>query len=140
MSYTIKEISEITNLPASTIRYYDRMGLLPFVERGQFGYRVFTTENIRTLRLIECLKGTGMSLDRIRTFFEWVMQGESTLQRRYEMFLEQRQAAEEQIKQLQKMLEIIDYKCELYETALRTGASDIYEHAPERKDPLSIDC
>ncbi|MBQ4086567.1 MAG: MerR family transcriptional regulator [Clostridia bacterium] len=139
MSYTIKEVSEMTGIPASTIRYYDKMGLLPFVERGPHGYRAFSRENLRTLRLVECLKSTGMSLENIRTFFEWVMQGESTMQRRYEMFLEQRRSVEEQIKQLQKTLEIIDYKCELYETAIRTGTADLYENAPERDDPLSAD-
>lgn len=139
MSYTIKEVSEMMGIPASTLRYYDKKGLLPFVERGDSGHRVFSQENIRTLRLVECLKSTGMSLKDIRTFFEWVMQGESTMQKRYEMFLEQRRVVEEQIKQLQKTLEIIDYKCELYENAINTGTSDLYENAPERKNPLDAE-
>ena len=105
-------------IPASTIRYYDKEGLLPFVERGESGYRVFSDENIRTLRFIECLKTTGMAIKDIQTFFEWVREGESTMQKRYDMFLKQRGIVEEQIKQLQKTLEVIDYKCAMYEHAI----------------------
>jgi len=139
MSYTIKEVSEMLGIPASTLRYYDKKGLLPFVERGESGYRIFSEENIRTLRLIECLKSTGMTLEQIHTFFGWVMQGESTMQQRYEMFLEQRRAAEEQIRQMQKTLEIINYKCELYEKAINSSTSDLYQNAPERDNPLDME-
>lgn len=139
MSYTIKEVSEKLGIPTSTLRYYDRMGLLPSVERGKSGYRLFPKESIRTLRLIECLKSTGMTLEDIRTFMEWVMQGESTMHKRYNMFLQQRRIVEEQIKQLHKTLEIIDYKCGLYETAINAGTADLYANAPEGKDPLDID-
>lgn len=136
MYYTIKEVSELTGIPTSTLRYYDRKGFLPFVERNESGYRVFSVENLRTLRLIDCLKNTGMTLEDIRTFFEWVMQGESTMQQRYEMFLNQRSLVEEKIRELQKTLEVIDFKCELYKTAIQNGTANIYENAPEGVDPL----
>lgn len=126
-------------IPTSTLRYYEKEGLLPFVERDDSGYRIFSKENLRTLRLIECLKSTGMSLKDIHTFFEWVSQGESTMQQRYEMFLAQRLAVEKQIEHLQKSLEIIEYKCELYKNAIKTGTSDLYQHAPDRKDPLDTE-
>lgn len=139
MPYTISEVSKMMGIPTSTLRYYDRKGLLSFVERGASGYRVFSEENIRALRLIKCLKSTGMTLDDIRTFFDWVSQGESTMQRRYEMFLEQRHVVEAQIKDLHKTLEIIDFKCDLYENAIKMGTSDLYEYAPDRKNPLDVE-
>jgi DNA-binding transcriptional MerR regulator len=140
MSYTIKEVSEMLEIPTSTLRYYDRKGLLPFVERGASGYRTFSEANIRALRLIECLKRTGMRLDDIRTFFDWVYQGESTMQQRYEMFLNVRRVVENQIVELNKTLEIIDFKCSLYENAIKMGISDLYEYAPDRKNPLDSEC
>ena len=136
MSYTIKEVSAMLNIPTSTLRYYDKRGLLPFLERGASGYRVFSEENIRTLRLIECLKNTGMSLDDIHTFFEWVSLGDATMQQRYEMFLKQRRIVENQIEELHKTLEIIDFKCSLYENAIKMGTSNLYEYAPDRQNPL----
>lgn len=136
MAYSIKEVSEMLGIPASTIRYYDKEGLLPFVERGESGYRLFSDENVRTLRFIECLKTTGMAIKDIQTFFEWVVEGESTMQKRYDLFLKQRGIVEEQIKQLQKTLEVIDYKCAMYEHAIKIGAPDIYWDAPELPNPL----
>ena len=111
MPYTIKEVSDMLNIPASTIRYYDKEGLLPQIERKDSGYRLFSEENLGALRLIECLKSTGMPIKDIRRFFEWVEQGDASLQQRYEMFLERRRAVEQQMKELEKTLEIIDYKC-----------------------------
>ena len=136
MSYTIKEVSEMLGIPASTLRYYDKEGLLTGIERRDSGYRLFTEENIQTLRFIECLKSTGMSIKDIRTFFEWVQQGDASLQQRYEMFLERRRAVEEQIAQMQKTLEIIDYKCWYYETALAAGTLDVHQRIQGRPDPL----
>lgn len=136
MSYTIKEVSAMLNIPTSTLRYYDKRGLLPFLERGDSGYRVFSEADIRTLRLIECLKNTGMSLDDIHTFFEWVSLGDATMQQRYDMFLKQRRVVENQIEELHKTLEIIDFKCSLYENAIKMGTSNLYEYAPDRKNPL----
>ena len=139
MTYSIKEVSEMLGIPASTIRYYDKEGLLPFVERGESGYRFFSDENIRTLRFIECLKTTGMAIKDIQTFFEWVVEGESTMQKRYDLFLKQRGIVEEQIKQLQKTLEVIDYKCAMYEHAIKIGAPDIHWDAPDLPNPLDSD-
>lgn len=139
MTYSIKEVSEMLDIPASTIRYYDKEGLLPYVERGESGYRVFSEHNIQTLRLIECLKLTGMPIKDIRTFFEWVQQGESTTQKRYEMFLHQRSVVEEQIRQLQKTLDVIVYKCELYERAIANGSSELHQYETDRKNPLAED-
>ena len=136
MSYTIKEVSAMLNIPTSTLRYYDKRGLLPFLERGASGYRVFSEADIRTLRLIECLKNTGMSLDDIHTFFEWVSLGDATMQQRYDMFLKQRRVVENQIEELHKTLEIIDFKCSLYENAIKMGTSNLYEYAPDRQNPL----
>ena len=139
MPYTIKEVSNILNLPASTLRYYDKEGLLPFIERKDSGYRLFSEGDIRTLRLIECLKSTGMSIKDIRQFTEWAQQGDASLQQRYEMFLERRRVVEQQMADLQRTLDIIDYKCWYYETAVAAGTLAVHEHNHERKDPLAGD-
>ena len=63
--YTIKDAARIMGVPTSTIRYYDKEGLLPFVERLASGYRIFTEKDIATLRIIDCLKKTGMSIKAV---------------------------------------------------------------------------
>ena len=137
MPYTIKEVSDMLNIPASTIRYYDKEGLLPQIERKDSGYRLFSEENLGALRLIECLKSTGMPIKDIRRFFEWVEQGDASLQQRYEMFLERRRAVEQQMKELEKTLEIIDYKCWFYETAVAAGTANVDRGPNARKNPLA---
>ena len=94
MPYTIKQAAELTNLTPVTLRYYDKQGLLPFMERKESGYRVFSDGDIAMLRVIECLKKSGMSIKDIRQFSEWVLMGDDSLQERYEMFLERKRAVE----------------------------------------------
>lgn len=72
-TYTIKDAAKLMNVPPSTIRYYDKEGLIPFIERKESGYRIFTEEAIATLKIIDCLKKTGMSIKDIRQFCQWVV-------------------------------------------------------------------
>lgn len=124
--YTIKEVAEKMNLPASTIRYYDKQGLLPFVLRSESGYRMFSENDIGLLNMIECLKQTGMPIKEIKQFTLWLQQGDNSLQERYQMFLERRKAVEKQIAQLQQTLKVIDYKCWYYETAIQAGTEAVH--------------
>lgn len=125
--YTIKEVAEKLNLPASTIRYYDKQGLLPFVRRSEAGYRLFSEEDLGLLNMIECLKKTGMPIKEIKQFCHWVQQGDTSLRQRFDMFLERRKAVREQMAQLEKTMEVIEYKCWYYETALAAGTEAIHK-------------
>ncbi len=134
MAYTIKQAAELTNLTPVTLRYYDKQGLLPFMERRESGYRMFSDGDIAMLRVIECLKKSGMSIKDIRQFSEWVLMGDDSLQERYEMFLERKRAVEAQMKDLQKTLDFINHKCWYYETAIAAGTEKI--HFKEQADQL----
>ena len=124
--YSMKEVSEKLNLPASTIRYYDKQGMLPNMQRTESGYRSFSEKDIGMLNMIECLKRTNMPIRDIQQFIAWVQQGDATLQQRYDMFVERRESVQEQIAQLQKALEFIEYKCWYYFTALEAGTEAIH--------------
>lgn len=124
--YSMKEVSEKLNLPASTIRYYDKQGMLPNMQRTESGYRSFSEKDIGMLNMIECLKRTNMPIRDIQQFIAWVQQGDATLQQRYDMFVERRESVQEQIAQLQKALEFIEYKCRYYSTALEAGTEAIH--------------
>ncbi len=134
MSYTIKQAAELTNLTPVTLRYYDKQGLLPYMERRESGYRMFSDGDIAMLRVIECLKKTGMSIKDIRQFSEWVLMGDDSLQERYEMFLERKKAVEAQMADLQKTLDFINHKCWYYETAIEAGTEKI--HFKEQSEKL----
>lgn len=126
MKFTIGETAEKVNLTAHTIRYYDKEGLLPFVERTESGIRYFTDQDIEGLELINCLKSTGMPIKEIKIFMDWCVAGDTTLKERYEMFLERKSAIEAQMIELQKALDRINYKCWYYKTALDAGTIKVH--------------
>ena len=134
MGYTIKEAAQIMGIPATTLRYYDRQGLLPFVERKQSGYRIFSDNDIMLLRVIDCLKRSGMELKDIRQFTEWLREGDASLEKRYQMFLERKEAVEQQMAEMQKTLDMINHKCWYYKTAIEAGTEAI--HFKNQSDQL----
>ena len=75
MVYTVGEMAKKIGVAPSTLRYYDKEGLLPFVERSGGGMRMFKDSDLDWLRIIECLKRTGMPIKEIRQFVDWVYGG-----------------------------------------------------------------
>lgn len=79
--YTIGQVSEMFNLPVSTLRYYDKEGLFPFMQRAS-GIRQFSDTEIAALKLIECLKKSGLEIRDIKQFMEWCQEGSRTYELR----------------------------------------------------------
>jgi DNA-binding transcriptional MerR regulator len=128
-TYTISEVAKELNLTVYTLRYYDKEGLMPFVERTESGTRLFKESDISALKVIECLKSTGMPIKEIKNFIDWCSEGDSSLQQRYDMFLERKSLVEAQIEELKKTMEVIEHKCLYYKTALDAGTEDIHKNA-----------
>lgn len=114
-----------TGLSTHTLRYYEKEGLLPFVKKSGSGLRIFSDSDLGWLAMIECLKETGMPLKGVKQYIDWFIEGDSTLQNRLDMFRAQKTHIEEQIAQLQKHMEKINYKIKLYEEAVKKGSLDI---------------
>nr|WP_316244941.1 MerR family transcriptional regulator [Oceanobacillus jeddahense] len=76
------------NLSIPTLRYYDREGLIPFIERSDNGTRVFKESDIELLNIIQCLKSSGMAIKDIKIFIEWCAEVDTTLPQRYDLFTE----------------------------------------------------
>jgi len=128
MAYSIGEVAKKLNLTIYTLRYYDKEGLMPFVERTLNGTRVFKESDLDALKIIECLKATGMPIKDIKNFFDWCSQGDSSLQQRYDMFIERKAVVEAQMEELKKTIEVIEHKCWYYKTALEAGTEDIHKN------------
>ncbi|MBS4220747.1 MerR family transcriptional regulator [Bacillus sp. FJAT-49711] len=127
-TYSISEVAKELNLTVYTLRYYDKEGLMPFLERTSSGSRVFTDSDIDALKVIECLKATGMPIKEIKNFIDWCSEGDSTLHQRFDMFTERKAAVEAQLEELSKTMELINYKCEYYKIALEAGTEDIHKN------------
>ena len=147
--YTIGQVSQMTALPVSTLRYYDKEGLFPEMERTS-GIRRFTDREVSALKVIECLKKSGLEIREIKQFMQWCAQGEATYPERLELFRRQRESIEEEMERLRRAKALIEYKCWFYETAMHEGGEarirallpdrlpagiqELYDYANERGD------
>lgn len=118
MLYTIGQVSKMFNLPISTLRYYDKEGLFPELERSS-GIRQFGEQDLEALRVIECLKRSGLEIKDIKLFMQWCMKGSETYPQRKELFYKQKEIVEEEIVRLNRVLDMLKFKCWYYETAIK---------------------
>ena len=133
--YTIGQVSEMFNIPVSTLRYYDREGLFPGMERKS-GIRKFSDNEIEALRVIECLKASGLEIREIKQFMEWTTKGSATYQQRKQLFETRLKKVEEEMARLQKTKDMLKYKCWYYETAIQDGNEErIHSLLPDNLPP-----
>ncbi len=121
--YTIGQVAEMFDLPISTLRYYDKQGLFPRLKR-ESGIRKFSDNEIETLRVIECLKKSGLEIKDIKLFMDWCVEGASTYANRYELLEKQRKRVEAEIQQMNKALDMLRYKCWYYSQAMKDGSDE----------------
>ncbi len=121
--YTIGQVAEMFDLPISTLRYYDKQGLFPQLTR-ESGIRKFSDNEIEALRVIECLKKSGLEIKDIKLFMEWCAEGSSTYSNRFELIQKQKEHVEAEIQQMRKTLDMLRYKCWYYTQAMNDGNED----------------
>lgn len=138
MYYTIGEVAKTTNIAISTLRYYDREGMFPNMERSNGGIRVFSDTEINVIKIIECLKNTGMSIKEIKQFLQWCQEGDSSIQKRRDMFYERYEEAKKQMEALQQNIQMLKYKCWYYDNALADGTEEKVKNLPVEKIPLEL--
>ena len=135
MIYTVGEAAKMLGVAPSALRYYDKEGLLPFVERSGGGMRMFKDSDIEWLKLIDCLKATGMPIKGIKQFIECTLRGDESIGERLEILSAQRGRVLEQITELERHLEMIDYKVWYYETAQKEVTTSINKKMDESDVP-----
>ena len=138
MTYSIKEIADIMNVEPSTLRYYDSMGLLPGVKRIN-GRRVFEDKDFKWLRVLNCMKKIYMPIDKIKSYVELAEKGDSTLQERFNMILEQKEIILKQISDLKNCLKEFEYKEWYYTEAIKAGSESVVENVTSCSPTLEVD-
>lgn len=121
--YTIGQVSEMFGLPISTLRYYDKEGFFPNLER-KGNIRHFSENELEAIHVIECLKQSGLEIKDIKQFFEWVTAGPSSYEKRKELFEMRKLMVKDEIKKLEKSLAMLEFKCWYYDTAIKDGNED----------------
>ncbi len=138
MHYSIGEVAQMTGIAISTLRYYDREGMFPNITRSNGGIRIFSEKEINTIRVIECLKTTGMSIKEIKEFLGWCQEGDSSLQKRREMFYKRLEEVKKQIEALQNTMNILKYKCWYYDTAVAAGTEKALKNLSDKEIPKEL--
>lgn len=138
MFYTVGEMAKKLQVAPSTLRYYDKEGLMPFVERSDGGIRMFKDSDFEWLSIIECLKKTGMSIKDIKIFIDWCLEGDATIAQRLELIERQREAVLKQIEQMQETLQVLNYKRWYYQTAKEAGTCAVHETIREEDIPVEF--
>ena len=135
MVYTVGEMAELLGVTASTLRYYDKEGLLPFVESSPGGIRMFRDSDIEWLRVIGCMKKAGMSIKDIRQYIELALKGDDTIELRLKMFQHQKEVLRQKLEEMQHTMDMVDYKCWYYETARSAGTVEVPQNMDEKDVP-----
>ncbi len=132
--YTIGQVSELFGLPISTLRYYDKQGFFPQMQRSS-GIRQFSDREIAILRIVECLKKSGLDLRAIKQYVQWMEQGDETIHARKALFERQREIVLAELQTLQDTLAILNYKTWYYEVAEKAGTCDVHKNLTEEDIP-----
>ena len=138
MTYSIKEVADMMNVEPSTLRYYDSMGLLPGVKRVN-GRRVFEDKDFKWLRVLNCMKKINMPIDKIKAYVELAEKGDSTLQERFDMILEQKENVLGQIDELKNCLKEFEYKEWYYTEAIKEKKKKVVENVTSCSPTLEVD-
>lgn len=121
--YTIGQISEMFDIPTSTLRFYDKEGLFPnLVKKGNIRY--FGEHELESLKIIHCLKRSGLEIKEIKEFFVLMAEGKDSYAKRKELFETRKKVVEEELEALQITLALLKFKCWYYEKAIEDGGEE----------------
>lgn len=115
---TISEVSQKYGLPADTLRYYEKVGLIPPVNRKESGVRDYTETDCGWVEFIKCMRGAGLSIETLIEYVSLFRRGNRTLQKRKQLLIKERDALQQRVEQMQQTLIRLNHKIEVYEEKL----------------------
>lgn len=118
---TIKEVSEKYNISQDTLRYYERIGMIPEISRTPGGIRNYEESDLGWVELAICMRSAGLPIEALIEYVKLYQQGDTTFAARLQLLQEQRESLEEQKTQLEKAINKLNYKISRYEVAVQTG-------------------
>ena len=123
----IAEVSEQYGISTDTLRYYERVGLIPPVNRSESGIRDYNELDLRRVDFIKCMRSAGLPIEVLVEYVALVQQGDKTIEARKEILKEQRELLVARMKEMQKTLDILDHKIEVYEKAVLKKEKEIVQ-------------
>jgi DNA-binding transcriptional MerR regulator len=121
----ISEVVKRTDLTADTLRYYERIGLLPPISRTDSGIRDYQDIDIRRIEFVKCMRRAGLPVEVLIEYYKLVRQGDETIPERKRILVEQRDVLKDQLKDLQETLNLLEYKINVYENIVLEKENEI---------------
>jgi DNA-binding transcriptional MerR regulator len=121
----ISEVSEQSGISADTLRYYERIGLLPPVIRNESGIRDYSELDVRRVEFVKCMRNAGLPIETLIEYYGLVQQGDQTIEARKEILQKQREKLVAKMEEIQKTLDLVDHKLEVYENILLKKEKEI---------------
>jgi DNA-binding transcriptional MerR regulator len=123
----IAEVGERYGISLDTLRYYERIGLIPPVNRNESGIRDYNDLDLRRVEFIKCMRSAGLPVEVLIEYVALVQQGDKTIEARKEILKDQRALLAARMKEMQKTLDILDHKIEVYENAVLKREKEIVQ-------------
>lgn len=121
----ISEVSEQYKISADTLRYYERIGLIPPVNRTESGIRDYNDLDIRRVEFVKCMRSAGLPIEVLIEYYRLVQQGEETIEKRKRILRDQRKQLVAKIEEIQKTINIVDHKLEVYDSIVLEREKEI---------------
>lgn len=122
---TIAEVCQRFELSHDTLRYYEKIGLIPTIQRKASGIRDYTEEDCKWIEFIKCMRSAGLTIEFLSEYVKLFKEGDSTLDKRRSLLIEQRNHLKERMFEMQVTLDRLDLKVERYDTLVREKEKDL---------------
>jgi len=132
--YTIKEVAEKMNISEHTLRFWAKSNFFPFVQRNKNNIRIFSENDLNWVKIVKCLRSVGTENKLIKKYIDLCIVGDSTINERYEIIKSTKEKALEQMQELKKQLELLDYKENYYQNLMKHNLEDIYNPMNQNKE------
>ena len=124
--YTIKDVAEKMDVSEHTWRFWSKSGFFPFVKRDKNNIRMFSEDDLAWVRIVKCLRSVGTENKAIKRYIDLCIQGDSTIKERYQIILDTKAKALEQLEELHKQIDLLNYKENFYKNLIKNNLNDAW--------------
>ena len=134
--YTIKEVAEKMDVSEHTLRFWAKSGFFPFLTRNDNNVRMFSENDLNWVRIVKCLRSVGTQTKDVKRYIDLCIIGDSTIKERYQTILDTKAKALEQMDELKKQLELLDYKENFYKNLIKNHLEDVWNPMYQKKEEV----
>lgn len=136
--YTIKEVALKTEVSEHTLRFWAKSGFFPFIKRNKNNIRMFSDDDLGWVKIVKCLRSVGTDNKSVKRYIDLCVKGDSTIPERYEIIHNTRAKALNQMEELKKQIEILDYKEAIYQNLIKHNLKDAWNPMNSIKEKNTV--